>query len=162
MTGVQTCALPIFGRRIAFEDVPTAGALMVFGKNRDMYEVARNFAHFFAHESCGFCTPCRVGTALVKSIIDKIGDRHGTEYEMNELLYLAQVIRGASHCGLGQTSCNAVVDTINKFRSDYEARLRPIDFEPAFDLDAALATGRTIAGRDDAGAHLSTRVEVEQ
>ena len=54
-----------FGRRIAFEDVPTAGAFMVFDRSRDMFEVARNFAHFFAHESCGFCTPCRVGTALV-------------------------------------------------------------------------------------------------
>jgi [NiFe] hydrogenase diaphorase moiety large subunit len=54
-----------FGRRIAFEDVPTAGAFMVFDRSRDMFEVARNFAHFFAHESCGFCTPCRVGTELV-------------------------------------------------------------------------------------------------
>ena len=53
-----------FRRHIAFEDVPTAGAFMVFGTERDMFEVARNFAHFFAHESCGFCTPCRVGTAL--------------------------------------------------------------------------------------------------
>ena len=44
--------------------MPTAGAFMVFGRSRDMFEVARNFAHFFAHESCGFCTPCRVGTAI--------------------------------------------------------------------------------------------------
>ncbi|HNQ76109.1 MAG TPA: NAD(P)H-dependent oxidoreductase subunit E, partial [Pseudothauera hydrothermalis] len=51
-----------FHRRIAFEDVPTAGAFMVFDSSRDMFEVARNFVHFFAHESCGFCTPCRVGT----------------------------------------------------------------------------------------------------
>ncbi|MBU1664644.1 MAG: NAD(P)H-dependent oxidoreductase subunit E, partial [Gammaproteobacteria bacterium] len=49
-----------FDRRIAFEDLATAGAFMVFDASRDMFEVARNFAHFFAHESCGFCTPCRV------------------------------------------------------------------------------------------------------
>jgi hypothetical protein len=55
-----------FNRRIAFEDLATAGAFMVFDESRDMFEVARNFAHFFAHESCGFCTPCRVGTTLVK------------------------------------------------------------------------------------------------
>jgi [NiFe] hydrogenase diaphorase moiety large subunit len=151
-----------FGRRIAFEDVPTAGALMVFGMNRDMFEMARNFAHFFADESCGFCTPCRVGTALMTSIIDKIAAGHGTEYEMNELLFLSQVIRTTSHCGLGQTSCNAVVDTVQKFRADYEARLRRTDFEPGFDLDAALATARAITARDDAGAHLATRVEVDQ
>ncbi len=63
-SGVCLSALE-FGRRIAFEDVPTAGAFMVFDRSRDMFEVARNFAHFFAHESCGFCTPCRVGTELV-------------------------------------------------------------------------------------------------
>ena len=63
-----------FGRRIAFEDVPTAGALMVFDRSRDMFEVARNFAHFFAHESCGFCTPCRVGTALLANRMDKLAN----------------------------------------------------------------------------------------
>jgi [NiFe] hydrogenase diaphorase moiety large subunit len=56
------CVAAEFGRRIAFEDLATAGAFMVFDESRDMFEVARNFAHFFAHESCGFCTPCRVGT----------------------------------------------------------------------------------------------------
>ena len=53
-----------FDRRIAIEDLPTAGAFMVFSRERDMFEVARNFSHFFADESCGFCTPCRVGTTL--------------------------------------------------------------------------------------------------
>jgi [NiFe] hydrogenase diaphorase moiety large subunit len=56
-----------FGRRIAFEDVPSAGAFMVFDETRDMVQVVDNFARFFAHESCGFCTPCRVGTTLVKA-----------------------------------------------------------------------------------------------
>ena len=56
-----------FDRRLAFEDVPTAGAFMVFGRQRDLFDVARNFTHFFAHESCGFCTPCRVGTSLLKT-----------------------------------------------------------------------------------------------
>ncbi len=56
-----------FDRRIAFEDLATAGAFMVFSRRRDMFEVARNFTHFFAHESCGFCTPCRVGTSLLRT-----------------------------------------------------------------------------------------------
>ena len=55
-----------FHRRIAYEDVPTAGAFMIFDGTRDLFEVARAFVHFFAHESCGFCSPCRVGTALLK------------------------------------------------------------------------------------------------
>jgi len=143
-----------FGRRIAFEDVPTAGSLMIFGKQRDMFEVARNFAHFFAHESCGFCTPCRVGTTLMQDIMDKIAAGRGTQYEMNELLRLQQVLKPGSHCGLGQTAGNAVADTVQKFRPAYERRLAETDFVPAFDLDAALSRTRELAGRDDANAHL--------
>jgi [NiFe] hydrogenase diaphorase moiety large subunit len=88
-----------FDRRIAFEDVPTAGAFMVFNTSRDMFEVARNFSHFFAHESCGFCTPCRVGTTLVRNIMDKIANRHGSPYDINELFKLHRLMQGASHCG---------------------------------------------------------------
>ncbi|MCK6426405.1 MAG: NAD(P)H-dependent oxidoreductase subunit E [Burkholderiaceae bacterium] len=148
-----------FGRRIAFEDVPTAGSFMVFGPQRDLFEVARNFAHFFAHESCGFCTPCRVGTTLVSHLMDKIAAGHGTPYEMNELNRLASVIKGSAHCGLGTAACNAIVDTMQKFRPAYEKRLKPVDFEPAFDLDAALAKAREVTGRDDADAHLSQGME---
>ena len=143
-----------FGRRIAFEDVPTAGSFMIFGKHRDMFEVARNFAHFFAHESCGFCTPCRVGTTLMQGIMDKIAAGRGTQYEMNELLRLQQVMKPGSHCGLGQTAGNAIADTVQKFRPAYERRLAETDFVPAFDLDAALTRARELSGRDDADAHL--------
>ena len=147
-----------FGRRIAFEDVPTAGAFMVFDRRRDMFEVARNFAHFFAHESCGFCTPCRVGTSALARMMDKIADGHGSPYELNEIFKLNRVLQTSSHCGLGHTACNPLFDTLNKFRPAYERRLRSLDFEPAFDLDASLARARQITGRDDAGAHLETQV----
>jgi [NiFe] hydrogenase diaphorase moiety large subunit len=144
-----------FNRRIAFEDLATAGAFMVFDESRDMFEVARNFAHFFAHESCGFCTPCRVGTTLVKNLMDKIAKNHGSPYDINELFKLHRLMQGASHCGLGNSACNPVFDTLNKFRPAYERRLKSLDYEPAFDLDAALSQARQMTGRDDAGAHLS-------
>ena len=51
-----------------------SGAFMIFGKDRDLFEVARNFAHFFAHEKCGFCTPCGVGTNLLRDARDKIAE----------------------------------------------------------------------------------------
>jgi [NiFe] hydrogenase diaphorase moiety large subunit len=143
-----------FGRRIAFEDVPTAGAFMVFDRRRDMFDVARNFAHFFAHESCGFCTPCRVGTSALARMMDKIADGHGSPYELNEIFKLNRVLQSSSHCGLGHTACNPLFDTLNKFRPAYERRLRSLDFEPGFDLDASLARARQMTGRDDAGAHL--------
>jgi [NiFe] hydrogenase diaphorase moiety large subunit len=61
-----------------------------------------------------------------------------------------------SHCGLGHTACNPVLDTIAKFRSAYEKRMIHSEFTPAFDLDRALAEARQMTGRDDAGAHLTT------
>ena len=146
-----------FSRRIAFEDVPTAGAFMIFGEHRDMFEMAQNFAHFFAHESCGFCTPCRVGTKLVANYMDEIGAGHGTHYTVNEIMTLAELMRRTSHCGLGQTACNAILDTFAKFRPSWDRRLTSTDFEPTFDLDAALASARALTGRNDAGAHLETR-----
>src|SRR5271157_6277197 len=147
-----------FRRHIAFEDVPTAGAFMVFGKDRDVLNVARNFAHFFAHESCGFCTPCRTGTALIRDALDKIADGRGSRYEINELMRLADLLKRTSHCGLGQTAGNPIRDTWLKFRPAYERRLIRGDFDPAVDLDAALARAREISGRDDADAHVNKRI----
>jgi [NiFe] hydrogenase diaphorase moiety large subunit len=143
-----------FDRRLAFEDIPCAGAFMVFDASRDMFEVASNFAAFFSHESCGFCTPCRVGTSMQRSLLDKIGRGYGSKGDLAELEKLDQVLRLASHCGLGHTAGNPVRDTLRRFRPAYERRLGSLGFHPAFDLDGALAAARRITGRDDAGAHL--------
>ncbi len=145
-----------FDRRLGFEDLPTAGAFMVFDDSRDLFEVARNFVHFFAHESCGFCTPCRVGTALLKSTMDKIAAGLGTQYDLGEIEHLDQVLQTSSHCGLGRSACNPVLHTLRHFRPAYENRLKSLVFSPAFDLDGALARARQMTGRDDAGAHLKS------
>ncbi len=144
-----------FDRRIAFEDLPTAGAFMVFNQSRDMFEVARNFVHFFAHESCGFCTPCRVGTSLLKKLMDKLNNGHGSPYDLAEIEKLNHLLQSMSHCGLGHSACNPVLDTIAKFRPAYEKRLQHKEFEPAFDLDRALRKARQMTGRNDAGAHFA-------
>ncbi len=143
-----------FDRRVAFEDVPTAGAFMVFSRERDMFEVARNFAHFFAAESCGFCTPCRVGTSLLKRIMDKLAAGKGSAYDMDQMKRLMKIQLTTSHCGLGHTAANPVVQTMEKFPDAYERRLKALAFEPAFDLDGALQTARLITGRDDDWAHI--------
>ena len=154
------CIVPDeFDRRIAFEDIPTAGAFMIFDIRRDIFDVVRNFIHFFAHESCGFCTPCRVGTTLLKNLMDKIAAGHGTRYDIDEIYQLNRVLRTAAHCGLGHTAANPLVHTLEKFRPAYERRLKSMEFEPAFDLDAALSEARQMTGRDDAGAHLATDTE---
>ena len=143
-----------FGRRIGFEDLPTAGAFMVFDHSRDIFEVARNFTQFFAHESCGFCTPCRVGTELLCHVTDKIHRGKGSQHDLNQIFRLSELMQSASHCGLGHTACNPLLDTIKRFRPAYERRLESLEFEPAFDLDGALERARTLTGRDDAAAHL--------
>jgi len=143
-----------FERRIAIEDLPTAGAFMVFSRERDMFEVARNFTHFFARESCGFCTPCRVGTTLLRNTMDKLAAGKGSAYDLRQMSALMDIMLRASHCGLGHTAANPVVQTMEEFPESYERRLAHLDFEPAFDLDAALDTARLITGRDDDWAHV--------
>jgi [NiFe] hydrogenase diaphorase moiety large subunit len=144
-----------FGRRIAYEDLPTGGSFMIFGRGRDLLDVVRNFASFFAHESCGFCTPCRVGTSLMRDLVEKVASGHGTRLDLQEMRQLGRVMRDTSHCGLGHTAPNPVLGTLEKFPEIWTARLRSTEFEPAFDLDAALAESRALTGRDDAHAHLS-------
>ena len=150
----QCLAANEFERRIAFEDLPTAGAFTVFDGRRDMFETARNYIHFFAHESCGFCTPCRVGTSLAVRLMDKINAGHGSPYDVEEIFKLHRVMQTSSHCGLGHTACNPLFDTLGKFRPAYERRLKSLEYEPAFDLDYALSQARQMTGRDDADAHL--------
>jgi [NiFe] hydrogenase diaphorase moiety large subunit len=142
-------------RKLAYEDLATGGSFIVFDRTRDVIGIARNFTHFFAHESCGFCTPCRVGTALLKNLLDKIAEGHGATGDLAELSRLGRFVRSASHCGLGQTAANPILSTLERYPEIYQARLKTIDFEPGFDLDGALATARRLSGRDDADAHLS-------
>jgi [NiFe] hydrogenase diaphorase moiety large subunit len=143
-----------FGRRIAFEDIETGGAFIVFDGSRDMFEVARHFAHFFAHESCGFCTPCRVGTSLLRNLMDKIRDGKGSQHDLLTIEELGRLLANASHCGLGESAGRPLLGTLQRFRPAYERRLGSPAVEPAFDLDGALARARRMTGRDDPGAHL--------
>lgn len=146
-----------FDRRLCFEDVPTAGAFMIFDASRDMFEVARSFSHFFAHESCGFCTPCRVGTELVRRRMDKLAQGYGSPFDAEELRELEALLHGTTHCGLGATATNALRDTLQRFPDAYARRLTSPQFTPAFDLDAELAPARRATGRDDSAAHLEQR-----
>ena len=144
-----------FDRKLAFEDIATGGSFMVFDASRDILEIVRNFARFFARESCGFCTPCRVGTQVLLRGVEKICAGHGTPYDLEELEEIGGIVKAMSHCGLGQTAPNPVLDSLKKFRDAWEDRLASREFVPGFDLDGALAEARTLTGRDDALAHLA-------
>ncbi len=140
-------------RRIAFEDVPSAGALMVFDRSRDMLAVVDSFARFFAHESCGFCTPCRVGTTLNRQMMGRVLAGKGSRRDVEDLTRVSHLMKVSSHCGLGSSAGNPVLDALAKFRPAFDARVAPFEVRPAFDLDEALAPAREATARDDAGAH---------
>jgi len=144
-----------FDRKLAFEDLATGGSFIVFNNSRSILDIAHNFTHFFAHESCGFCTPCRVGTSLLRQQLDKIVDGHGSAGDVVALEELCQLVKTHSHCGLGQTAANPVLTTLERYPELYQSQLKLISYEPGFDLDGALETARRMANRDDAGAHLA-------
>jgi len=143
-----------FDRVIGFEDLPTAGSFMVLDQTRDLLDMVVNFAHFFAHESCGFCTPCRVGGALLRDLADKVAAGRACAQDLEEIRSIGGLMKKASHCGLGATAPNHLIDTLEKFPDVYRRRLRRSDYAPAFDLDAALSEARVLTGRTDAAAHL--------
>ncbi|MDQ8154115.1 MAG: NAD(P)H-dependent oxidoreductase subunit E [Gemmatimonadota bacterium] len=143
-----------FDRNLAFEDLSTVGTFMVFGPTRDMFDVVRNFTHFFRHESCGLCTPCRVGTSLLANLVDKVAAGKGSPMDVEEVRKISQLLKTTAHCGLGQTAPNHLIDSLLKFRGDWDKRMMVTDFAPAFDLDAALQEARQLTDRDDAAAHL--------
>ena len=156
IAGAAGTTLPIAdaGRSIAFEDVATAGSFMVFNNDRKLLDMVQNFTHFFAHESCGFCTPCRVGGSLLKDLVDKLANGHATQYDVAEMKQIGALMMTTSYCGLGKTAPNPALDLLNRFPQLVESQLAHSGYEPAFDLDAALQEARDITGRDDAGAHI--------
>ena len=156
LSGAAGTTIPAqeFDRKISFEDLPTGGSFMIFNQQRDLLEMVRNFTRFFSHESCGFCTPCRVGGALMQDLVEKVMVGHATRYDLQEMRNIGLVMQNTAHCGLGTTASNPVLDTLDKFPDIYTNRLVNRSFEPAFDLDASLEVARRITGRDDEGAHI--------
>ena len=138
-----------FDREICFDDLATGGALVVFGPGRDPLWIAAQYMAFFIHESCGYCTPCRVGNVLLKERLDQIRAGRGEAADLDYLRQLAESVKTASRCGLGQTSPNPVLSTLENFRPAYEARLQePVEGRlPSFDIAAKLAAAQRLTGR---------------
>ena len=112
-------APPEFSRRIAYEDLPAGGAVMVIGPDRDLLDVVANHSRFFAHESCGFCTPCRLGTQLQCQLLANVQQGTASPKDLRNLEAIAQLMKKASHCGLGQSAGHAVLDTMGRFPELY-------------------------------------------
>jgi len=144
-----------FGRTICYDDLATGGSIMVFGPDRNVLEIAESFLDFFIEESCGYCTPCRVGNVLLKERLHRINAGQGEPADLDYLQELAQTVKTMSRCGLGQTSANPVLTTLKNFRATYNAlvRERTNGLVPAFDLAAAVGPAEALIGRKSEHAH---------
>jgi len=111
-----------FDRTIAFEDVPSGGSIIVFGPDRDMLRVARDFMEFFVEESCGQCTPCRVGNVKLLEGIALLEQGRCSMAYLAELVKLGETMQLASKCGLGQSSPNAFLSIVENFKQEILGR----------------------------------------
>ncbi len=143
-----------FGKKLSFEELPTGGSVIIIGPGRDLLAVVHNFMDFFVEESCGWCTPCRAGNVILKQRLEKIMAGKGTGSDLAELEQWCAIVKAMSRCGLGQTSPNPILSTIENFRSMYEAKLRKgEDFVSEFDMAEAVREYNTIAGRNYREGH---------
>jgi len=100
-----------------------SGGLVVLDESDCMVDVARYFLEFTQDQSCGKCTPCRIGTRRMLDILERLVAGDGRKGDLEELEHLALFIKKASLCGLGKTAPNPVLSTLRYFRSEYEAHL---------------------------------------
>jgi len=103
---------------IGFEGVPTGGSMKLFNSTRSMYNVLHNYLDFFTEESCGQCTPCRVGCQQLLKGVEAVkrGDKN-SKY-LDELVKLAKTMKRASKCGLGQSVGNAFGSIVENFKEE--------------------------------------------
>jgi len=117
--------LPIdYGSLQAIGSIMGSGGMVVMDENTCMVEVARFFLSFTQAESCGKCTPCRLGTRQMLEILTRITEGKGRDDDIDTLLTIATTVKECSLCGLGQTAPNPVLSTINYFRDEYEAHIK--------------------------------------
>jgi len=101
-----------------------SGGLIVMDETDCMVDIAKFYLQFSQDESCGQCTPCRVGVRRMAEILERITAGQGEMSDLDELEELAREVMDASLCGLGQTAPNPVLSTLKYFRSEYEAHIR--------------------------------------
>lgn len=101
-----------------------SGGLIVMDEDTCMVDLAKFFLEFTVDESCGKCAPCRIGTVRMLEILNKITEGNGEMEDLDKLEELANYIKSASLCGLGQTAPNPVLSTLRYFRDEYEAHIK--------------------------------------
>ncbi|MBK8550589.1 MAG: iron hydrogenase [Ignavibacteria bacterium] len=118
--GASGICLPAteFGRKLSYEDISTGGSIMIFNKSRNMLEVLKNFMEFFVEESCGQCTPCRIGNVKLLEGVEMIEKNEYTIEYIEKLKELGRTMQVASKCGLGQSSPNPFISILENFKDE--------------------------------------------
>jgi [NiFe] hydrogenase diaphorase moiety large subunit len=107
-----------FERTLAYEDAATGGSVMIFDGSRNMLHVLKNFMEFFVEESCGQCTPCRIGNVKLLEGVEMIERGDYTFNYINQLKELGRTMQVASKCGLGQSSPNSFISILENFKDE--------------------------------------------
>ena len=116
--------IPIdYDNLISIGSMMGSGGLIVMDEDSCMVDIAKFFLEFTVDESCGKCTPCRIGTRRMLEILDKITEGNATMEDLDKLEELAAYIKDNALCGLGQTAPNPVLSTLRYFRDDYVAHI---------------------------------------
>ena len=121
---VEHFDIPIdYDNLISIGSMMGSGGLIVMDEDNCMVDIAKFFLEFTVEESCGKCTPCRIGTKRMLEILDKITKGNGTLEDLDKLEELCYYIKDNSLCGLGQTAPNPVLSTLRYFREEYVAHV---------------------------------------
>ncbi|MCP4990023.1 MAG: NADH:ubiquinone oxidoreductase, partial [Colwellia sp.] len=138
-----------FDRVVCYDDLATGGSIVIFNKDRNILEAAKEYMDFFVDESCGYCTPCRVGNTLMRNCLENINSGKGSSGDFDYLEGLGNTMKMTSRCGLGQTSPNPILTTLKNFKKLYENVINNEDdgLMPSFDIKEALKDGEALAGR---------------
>ena len=115
--------------QVDYENLAKAGSIMgsggmiVMDEDSCMVDIARYFLNFTQNESCGKCTPCRMGSQHLLQILTDICDGHGTATDLDRLRMLSDTVRNGSLCGLGQTLPNPILSTLRYFEAEYTSHV---------------------------------------
>lgn len=113
-----------FDTLLAAGSMMGSGGMIVMDEDNCMVAVAKFYLEFIVEESCGKCTPCRIGNKRLEEILDRITKGLGTMEDLDMLKNLSEVIKDTALCGLGQTSPNPILSTVNSFYDEYVAHIR--------------------------------------
>lgn len=138
-----------FHRKLSFDDLATGGAIIVFNGERNILEIVEYYMSFFVHESCGYCTPCRVGNVFLQKAIAKFRNGLANPEDIDYLKDLSGTIMETARCGLGTTSPRPILTTLENFPLIYSALAKPSQgrVRSTFDIQSAIDGARKLAKR---------------